>query len=96
MRRAHNDVRAITQRGGELQYRLTGADSGNSGIQYRSVELPNVARWVLKGYQADIDAQQRIAWLFARARTLARQTCELAIRHPVHRRGTKGRRVVLI
>jgi hypothetical protein len=42
----------------KLQYKLTGADSGNSGIQYRSVELPNVARWVLKGYQADIDAQQ--------------------------------------
>ena len=32
---------------------------GNSGIQYRSVELPDVARWVMKGYQADIDAQQR-------------------------------------
>src|SRR5262249_10271772 len=43
----------------KLQYRLTGADSGNSGIQYRSVEMPEVAKWVLKGYQADIDAQQR-------------------------------------
>jgi hypothetical protein len=43
----------------KLQYRLTGADTGNSGIQYRSVELPEVARWVMKGYQADIDAQQR-------------------------------------
>src|SRR6476619_2173248 len=43
----------------KMQYKLTGADSGNSGIQYRSVELPNVARWVLKGYQMDIDAQQR-------------------------------------
>jgi hypothetical protein len=43
----------------KLQYRLTGAQSGNSGIQYRSVELPAVGRWVLKGYQADIDAQQR-------------------------------------
>jgi hypothetical protein len=43
----------------KLDYRLTGADTGNSGIQYRSVELPEVARWVLKGYQADIDAQQR-------------------------------------
>ena len=42
-----------------LQYRLTGAPTGNSGIQYRSEELPNVAKWVLKGYQADIDAQQR-------------------------------------
>ena len=29
----------------------------NSGIQYRSVELPDVGKWVLKGYQADIDFQ---------------------------------------
>jgi hypothetical protein len=43
----------------KLEYRLTGANTGNSGIQYRSVELPNVAKWVLKGYQADIDAQQQ-------------------------------------
>jgi len=42
----------------KLQYRLTGASSGNSGIQYRSMELPEVAKWVLKGYQFDIDAQQ--------------------------------------
>jgi len=41
----------------KLQYRLTGAN-GNSGVQYRSVELPSVAKWVLKGYQADIDGQQ--------------------------------------
>jgi hypothetical protein len=43
----------------KVQYRLTGANTGNSGFQYRSVELPDVAKWVLKGYQADIDAQQR-------------------------------------
>jgi len=43
----------------KLQYKLTGASSGNSGVQYRSVELPDVAKWVLKGYQADIDAQQK-------------------------------------
>jgi hypothetical protein len=42
----------------KLQYRLTGANTGNSGIQYRSVEMPEVAPWVLKGYQFDIDAQQ--------------------------------------
>ena len=42
----------------KLQYKLTGADTGNSGIQYRSVELPDVATWVLKGYQFDIDARQ--------------------------------------
>lgn len=40
-----------------MQYKLSGAQ-GNSGLQYRSVELPNVAKWVLKGYQADIDAAQ--------------------------------------
>ena len=38
-----------------LEYRLTG---GNSGIQYRSLELPDI-RWAMKGYQADIDAEQR-------------------------------------
>ncbi len=43
----------------KLQYRLTGADTGNSGVQYRSVELPEVAKWVLKGYQADIDGKQQ-------------------------------------
>lgn len=43
----------------KLQYRMSGAESANSGIQYRSAEMPEVAKWVLKGYQADIDAQQR-------------------------------------
>lgn len=38
-----------------VEYRLTG---GNSGIQYRSSELPDI-RWAMKGYQADIDAEQR-------------------------------------
>ena len=42
----------------KLQYRLTG-EGGNSGVQYRSIERPDVARWVLQGYQADIDAEQR-------------------------------------
>jgi hypothetical protein len=42
----------------KMDYRLSGADTGNSGVQYRSVELPDVAKWVLKGYQADIDARQ--------------------------------------
>ena len=46
-------------RGGEpkdfelkVDYRM---NSTNSGIQYRSVELPDVGKWVMKGYQADID-----------------------------------------
>lgn len=41
------------------EYRLTGVNDGNSGIQYRSVEMPEVAKWVMKGYQADIDLKQR-------------------------------------
>jgi hypothetical protein len=36
----------------KVEFRLSGA---NSGIQYRSVELPDVGKWVLKGYQADMD-----------------------------------------
>lgn len=36
----------------KLEYKM---NSTNSGIQYRSVELPDVGKWVLKGYQADID-----------------------------------------
>ena len=36
----------------KVEYRV---NSTNSGVQYRSVELPDVGKWVLKGYQADID-----------------------------------------
>jgi hypothetical protein len=36
----------------KVEFRI---NSTNSGIQYRSVELPDVGRWVLKGYQADIE-----------------------------------------
>ena len=36
----------------KVEFRMNGT---NSGIQYRSVELPNVGKWVLKGYQADMD-----------------------------------------
>ena len=39
----------------KLQYRLTGF---NSGIQYRSSELPDI-KWAMKGYQADIDGAQQ-------------------------------------
>jgi hypothetical protein len=39
----------------KAQYRITG---GNSGFQYRSIERLDVARWVMQGYQADIDAEQ--------------------------------------
>jgi hypothetical protein len=36
----------------KVEFRISGT---NSGIQYRSIELPDVGKWVLKGYQADID-----------------------------------------
>ena len=40
----------------KLDFRMTG---GNSGVQYRSVPLPEVGKFVLKGYQADMDAAHR-------------------------------------
>jgi len=36
----------------KVEFRLGGA---NSGLQYRSVDLPDVVKWVLRGYQADLD-----------------------------------------
>jgi len=36
----------------KVEFRLGGT---NSGIQYRSVELPDIGKWILKGYQADMD-----------------------------------------
>jgi hypothetical protein len=39
----------------KIEFRMNGT---NSGIQYRSTELPEVGKWVLKGYQADIDFTQ--------------------------------------
>jgi Domain of Unknown Function (DUF1080) len=39
----------------KLQFKLTGY---NSGIQFRSIELPDI-KWAMKGYQADMDGQQQ-------------------------------------
>src|SRR4029450_70227 len=36
----------------KIDFRIGGT---NSGVQVRSVELPSVGKWVLKGYQADMD-----------------------------------------
>ena len=36
----------------KAEFKLSGT---NSGIQYRSTELPELGKWVLKGYQADLD-----------------------------------------
>ena len=53
----------IIWRGGELgdfelklEYRVS--TEGNSGINYRSVEVPDV-KWALKGYQDDIDGKDQ-------------------------------------
>jgi hypothetical protein len=53
----------IIWRGGEvadfdlrLEYRIT--DSGNSGINYRSIEVPDLPL-AMRGYQADIDGGNR-------------------------------------
>lgn len=39
-----------------FKYRITG---GNSGVQYRSKEMTEVGKWVVGGYQADIDANNQ-------------------------------------
>lgn len=53
----------VVWRGGEpadfelkLEFRI---NATNSGVQYRSVELTDVGKWVLKGYQADIDFENQ-------------------------------------
>jgi len=34
-------------------------NSTNSGVQYRSAEVPTAGKWVLRGYQADFDFENR-------------------------------------
>ena len=53
----------IIWRGGEtkdfelkVEYRISA--NGNSGVNYRSIEVPG-APWAMRGYQADIDGQNR-------------------------------------
>src|SRR2546426_4918115 len=54
----------IVWRGGrtkDLEWRLEArttppTPAGNSGVQFRSSLLPDAGRWVMRGYQADIDA----------------------------------------
>ena len=73
----------LVWRGGELKnfelhlkYRI---DGGNSGIQYRSRE---VDRWVISGYQADIDATNRFTGILYEERgrgILAQRTKKVEI-----------------
>ena len=54
----------IIWRGGEpkdfelkCEFRISTTNpAGNSGVQFRSSLLPDAGRWVMRGYQADIDA----------------------------------------
>jgi len=36
----------------KVEFKMNGT---NSGIQYRSTEMPEIGKWVLKGYQADME-----------------------------------------
>jgi hypothetical protein len=36
----------------KVDFKINGT---NSGIQYRSTEIPEIGKWILKGYQADFD-----------------------------------------
>ncbi len=43
----------------KLDFRIVGEARANSGIQYRSKQMPNAGKWVVGGYQADIDGTNR-------------------------------------
>lgn len=42
-----------------LQFRISDVQGANSGIQYRSQRVPDAGKWVVGGYQADIDQTNR-------------------------------------
>jgi hypothetical protein len=42
----------------ELKVEFRVSDRGNSGVNYRSIEIPGQP-WALRGYQADLDGQDR-------------------------------------
>jgi hypothetical protein len=44
-----------TVRDFELKVEFRLSDAANSGIQYRSAVMPEVSKWAMKGYQADMD-----------------------------------------
>ncbi len=41
----------------KIEYRIS--PNSNSGVQYRSSVVPNAGQWAMKGYQADIDGENR-------------------------------------
>ena len=48
--------KAGTTRDFELKIEFKISEGSNSGVQYRSDVLSDIGKWVLKGYQADMDA----------------------------------------
>jgi 3-keto-disaccharide hydrolase len=50
--------RGTTPRNFELKAEFRISDHGNSGINYRSIEISNT-KWLLRGYQADIDGANK-------------------------------------
>jgi hypothetical protein len=50
--------RGATPKDFELKAEFRISDHGNSGINYRSVEIPGT-KWLLRGYQADIDGASK-------------------------------------
>jgi len=52
--------RGSTPKDFELKADFRISDHGNSGINYRSVEIPGT-KWLLRGYQADIDGANKYA-----------------------------------
>jgi Domain of Unknown Function (DUF1080) len=53
----------------KLEFRLTA--SANSGIQYRSAIVPEVSRWAMKGYQADMDGANKYTGMLYEERARA-------------------------
>ena len=70
----------------KVEYRI---NSTNSGVQYRSVELPDVGKWVLKGYQADIDFQNQYTGTALR-RTWPWLSCDARSGDRACKRGRRG------
>ena len=77
----------IIWRGGELgdfelklEYRVSA--EGNSGINYRSIEVPGV-KWAMQGYQDDIDGKDAWSGQNYEEREIGRASCRERVSSPV-------------
>lgn len=75
----------------ELEYKIVG---GNSGIQYRSFELPGKP-WVICGYQADLEAGDKVSGIlygegFRGILALRGQKTVIGVDHKPRQVGTVG------